>query len=142
ALGCRAARLPRLPGEVRGRRPALHRLRLPRQAGARNLDSRDLVQAFWHFHRSPRPGEIYNMGGARRSHCSILEAAGLVAELCGRRLRLEPSEDVRLGDHIWWISDVRRFEAHDPGWRPRYALREMLAEMVEAARERFRAQVS
>jgi CDP-paratose 2-epimerase len=103
-----------------------------------NLDSRDLVQAFWHFHGNPRPGEIYNMGGARRSHCSILEAADLVAELCGRELRLEHSEIARRGDHRWWISDVRRFEGQHPGWRPRFDLRAMLAEMVEAARERFR----
>ena len=105
-----------------------------------NLDSRDLVQAFWHFHRAPRRGEVYNLGGARRSHCSILEAAALVAELGGRELHLEPSAVARRGDHVWWISDVRRFEAAFPGWRPRYGLRAMLVEMVEAAHERFRGE--
>ena len=107
-----------------------------------NLDSRDLVQAFWRFHEAPRPGAIYNMGGARRSHCSILEAAEIVGTLCGRELRLEHRDAPRVGDHVWWISDVRRFEADHPAWRPRFGLREMLAEMVEAARERLRARAS
>jgi CDP-paratose 2-epimerase len=102
-----------------------------------NLDSRDLVEAFWHFHENPRPGAVYNMGGSRHSHCSVLEAARLVSELAGRALHLEPSEVARRGDHVWWISDVRRFRADCPGWSPRFDLPTMLREMVEAARERF-----
>jgi CDP-paratose 2-epimerase len=61
----------------------------------------------------------------------------MVSSLAGRELRLEHSEVARRGDHVWWISDVRRFRGHFPGWRPRFDLPAMLREMVEAARERF-----
>jgi CDP-paratose 2-epimerase len=29
-----------------------------------NIHSYDLVNMFWHFHRAPRPGEVYNAGTA------------------------------------------------------------------------------
>jgi CDP-paratose 2-epimerase len=103
-----------------------------------NLDSRDLVEAFWRFHEAPRSGAVYNMGGARYSHCSMLEAIALVQELAGRELALERLDEARVGDHAWWISDVRRFQSDYPGWAPRRDLRGILREMVEAARERQR----
>src|SRR5919202_2931128 len=73
-----------------------------------NIHSYDLVNAFWHFHRDPRPGAVYNMGGSRHSNCSMLEAIRDAEELCGRELNYTLSDEARSGDHIWWISDVRR----------------------------------
>ena len=39
-----------------------------------NIHSFDLVNAFWHFLRAPRSGEVYNIGGGRYCNCSMLEA--------------------------------------------------------------------
>ena len=36
-----------------------------------NIHSFDLVEAFVEFIRAPRSGEVYNIGGSRRSNCSI-----------------------------------------------------------------------
>jgi CDP-paratose 2-epimerase len=102
-----------------------------------NIHSHDLVTALWAFHQNPRPGGVYNIGGSRHSNCSVLEAIDLIQEMTGREIDWTLSEENRSGDHIWWISDVRRFRADHPGWEYRYGLREMLEEIIEAAQERF-----
>jgi CDP-paratose 2-epimerase len=99
-----------------------------------NIHSADLVSAFWHVFQNPRSGEAYNIGGSRHSNCSMLEAIYMTEELCGRRLQYTTSDEARSGDHIWWISDVRRFQSHYPGWRYQYDQKAILIEMVEARR--------
>jgi CDP-paratose 2-epimerase len=102
-----------------------------------NIHSGDLVQCFWQFYRNPKPGAVYNMGGSRFSNCSVLEAISLISELSGEEIACSLSEDARSGDHIWWISDVRRFQRDFPGWSYAYGLRATLCEMIAAARERY-----
>ena len=94
-----------------------------------NIDSRDLVDAFWNFYQAPRAGEVYNLGGGRRVNCSMLEAIALSEEIAGRRLDWSYAPQNRAGDHIWWISDVRKFQAHYPAWNPRFGLREILEDI-------------
>lgn len=101
-----------------------------------NIHSSDLIRAFWAFHQAPRPGEVYNMGGGRWCNCSILEAVALIRELCGRDLVSTYRDEARSGDHIWWISDTRKFEKHYPGWRREYGLDAILRDLVSAVRER------
>lgn len=81
-----------------------------------NIHSHDLINAFWHFFQTPRCGEAYNMGGSRFSNCSMMEAIALCEEICGRKVNTEYSETNRVGDHIWWISDVSKFRSHYPDW--------------------------
>jgi CDP-paratose 2-epimerase len=97
-----------------------------------NIHSHDLVEAFWHFFQAPRAGEVYNIGGSRYSNCSMLEAIELCQEISGKKLDWTYLEDNRIGDHIWWISDVRKFQAHFPAWRYRYGIREILEEIHRA----------
>ena len=99
-----------------------------------NIHSHDLVSAFWEFFQAPRVGEVYNMGGSRHSHCSMLEAIALCQELSGRKLEWTYVEDNRIGDHIWWVSDVRKFQLHYPAWKYRYDLRGILEEILAAVR--------
>ncbi len=103
-----------------------------------NIHSNDLVQCFWHFYRNPKSGAVYNIGGSRHSNCSVLEAIDLIAELSGRPINYTLSEAARSGDHIWWISDVRRFQQDFPDWSYSYDLRATLQEMLDAATERYR----
>jgi CDP-paratose 2-epimerase len=102
-----------------------------------NIHSVDLVQCFWHFFRAPKTGAVYNIGGSRFANCSILEAIELIAELGGGQTSYTLSDDNRSGDHIWWISDVGRFQRDYPGWSLTYDLRTTLSEMIAAAKERF-----
>ena len=102
-----------------------------------NIHSYDLVNAFWHFIENPRAGEVYNMGGSRHSNCSMLEAIQISEELSGRKLEYTLSNDNRIGDHIWWVSDVRKFQDHYPKWAYKYDQKAILAEIVEASLERY-----
>ncbi len=106
-----------------------------------NIHSRDLISAFWHYFQAPRPGEAYNMGGSRHANISILEAIDLIEELAGHRLSYSVSEQNRIGDHIWYVSDVRKFQAHYPAWRYEYDMRRTLAEMIAAAEIQYQEQL-
>ena len=72
---------------------------------------------FWHFHQKPRPGEVYNAGGGRHSNVSILEAFEKAEAALGKRAVYEYVETNRIGDHIWYVSDVSRFQEHYPEWQ-------------------------
>ncbi len=102
-----------------------------------NIHSNDLVQCFWHYFRDPKPGAVYNMGGSRYSNCSMLEAIGLIEEISGHVVQYSLSDAARSGDHIWWISDVSRFQRDFPAWSYSYDLRETLREMIDVAKERY-----
>ena len=101
-----------------------------------NIHSHDLVTAFWHFFQNPRAGEVYNMGGSRHANVSMLEAIEIAQRLAGKELDYALSDEARIGDHIWYISDVRKFQAHYPGWEYEYDIERTLQEMVEATEER------
>ena len=104
-----------------------------------NIHSADLVACFQAFQRAPRVAAVYNMGGGRRSNCSMLEAIDVCERISGRELQRELSDDNRIGDHRWWISDVSDFEADYPDWQPRYGIDEILQEMYEQNVERWLA---
>jgi CDP-paratose 2-epimerase len=104
-----------------------------------NIHSYDLVEAFAAFIDAPRVAEVYNIGGSRHSNCSMLEAINLSEEISGRKLSWTYEENNRIGDHIWWISDVRRFGAHYPRWEFRYGLREIMNEIHAAVAASERA---
>jgi len=87
----------------------------------------DLVNAFWHFFKKPRTGEVYNIGGGRYANCSMLEAIALCEEVTGSPLNWSYVDDNRIGDHMWWISDIRRFQAHYPDWTITYDISRTLA---------------
>jgi CDP-paratose 2-epimerase len=103
-----------------------------------NIHSYDLVNAFWHFYEEPGVAAVYNMGGSRHSNCSMLEAIRLSEELCGEKLNYTLSDEARSGDHIWWISDVRKFQRDYPEWSYKYDLNLIFAEIVEATKERVK----
>src|SRR6266850_3205911 len=94
-----------------------------------NIHSYDLVNAFWHFFRKPRAGEVYNIGGGRFSNCSMLEAIAITEGLLGRPLQWSYSDNHRIGDHLWWISDIGKLQAHYPDWSLSYSMEQIIAEI-------------
>jgi CDP-paratose 2-epimerase len=97
-----------------------------------NIHSYDLVNAFYHFYQNPRIGEVYNIGGSRFSNCSMLEAIQECEAITSKKLNWEYAEDNRIGDHIWWISDVRKFQNHYPDWNLTYQVSDILKEIFTA----------
>ncbi|MBS0263910.1 MAG: NAD-dependent epimerase/dehydratase family protein [Planctomycetes bacterium] len=102
-----------------------------------NIHSSDLVRMFWEFHQNPRPGEVYNAGGARHSHCSMLEAIAMCEARAGRKLDYTYATENRSGDHIWYVSDVSKFRAHYPGWNHQYSLDDIMDEIYASWDQRL-----
>lgn len=101
-----------------------------------NLHARDLVKAFWSYVAAPRAGEVYNIGGGIWSNCSMLEAIELTERAVGRALDWSYEDDARIGDHIWWVSDVSKFRSHYPDWRVTHDVPAIIAEISEALHAR------
>jgi CDP-paratose 2-epimerase len=95
------------------------------------IHSHDVISAFWQFAQHPRPGEVYNLGGGRENAASLRECVELIAEYSGRRPKLTYSDQNRIGDHICYYSDLRKFRAHYPEWKLTYSLPQIVEEMVE-----------
>ena len=104
-----------------------------------NIHSADLVRAFEAVHRAPRPAAVYNIGGGRYSNCSMIEAIALCEEIAGRSLQWTLSDQSRMGDHRWWISDLREFQTDFPDWEPEFDLRAILREIHDQNAERWSA---
>jgi CDP-paratose 2-epimerase len=103
-----------------------------------NIHSKDLISAFWAFHNNPRNGEVYNIGGSRFANVSMLEAIRLIEEIAGYKLNYQILNDkARTGDHIWYVSDVSKFQQHYPEWKFTYSIQKTLQEMIEATEERY-----
>lgn len=98
-----------------------------------NIHSKDMISAFWHFYQNPKKGEAYNMGGSRHSNVSMLEAIRMIREIGGHKLEYTISDKARIGDHIWYISDVGKFKKHYPEWKYKYDIKSILQEMIKAA---------
>jgi len=104
-----------------------------------NIHSADLVSAFEHVFRAPRLAEVYNIGGGRQSHCSMLEAIAICEPLVERPLAWTYAEEPRRGDHIWWISGLARFTSHYPDWRITRNVQDICEEILQENLERWAA---
>jgi CDP-paratose 2-epimerase len=102
-----------------------------------NIHSYDVIQAFEAFRRNPRPGAVYNLGGGRANSVSILEAIAQVEALTGRRMKWRYVEQNRVGDHICYISDLRKLQRDYPEWTLTRPLDHILKELVEEESRRL-----
>jgi CDP-paratose 2-epimerase len=96
-----------------------------------NIHSWDLVNMFWHFHQNPRPGEVYNAGGGRLNSTSIIEAISHINSIAGTDWnKWTITDNNRIGDHIWYISDLTKFKSHYTEWQITINLEETLRQMI------------
>jgi CDP-paratose 2-epimerase len=102
-----------------------------------NIDAHDVAQFIECFWRSPRCAEVYNVGGGRNNSCSILEAFDRIRALSGREMVYEYVQENREGDHICYMSDLRKMHAHYPEWTITKTLDDIFGEVYSAWRERL-----
>ncbi len=102
-----------------------------------NIHSYDVIQAFEAFRNNPRPGEVYNLGGGRSNGISILETFDLIEELTGRKVRSVYVDQNRMGDHICYMSDLRKLQAHFPDWKLTYSIKDILQEIITTEQGRL-----
>ena len=102
-----------------------------------NIHAIDLIRAFDAFHQAPKQGVAYNIGGGRYANCSMLEAIEMCEIVADRKLTWSYTEENRIGDHIWWIGDIRRFERDFPQWRLNYDIKGIIEGIHDGAAERW-----
>ncbi len=95
-----------------------------------NIHSADVCSAFYAFYESPRSAAVYNLGGGRANSVSIQEAIARFTELFGRELKFEYVDQNRVGDHICYISDLRRFQRDYPKWKLEVSLDEIFRQFA------------
>lgn len=101
-----------------------------------NIHSYDLVNMFWQFYKNPRIAEVYNAGGSRHSNCSMTEAIHLCEFISGKKMKYQYSQENRMGDHIWYISDISKFRLHYPEWEYAYTIEQILEQIFNSIVQR------
>jgi CDP-paratose 2-epimerase len=107
-----------------------------------NMHSTDLVRAFDRFFQEPQSGVVYNIGGSRFSNCSMLEAISMAQQISGREMNWEYGAENRKGDHVWWVSDIRKFQSHYPGYELQFDTPAILREINDRNHERWKKDFS
>lgn len=100
------------------------------------IHARDLARLFYEFVNNPKPGGVYNVGGGRKNSISLLEAIDLIEEVTGKRINYKHGPTME-GDHIWWITNLRKVRSHFPNWNITINLRAIFNELYEAQLELF-----
>jgi CDP-paratose 2-epimerase len=96
------------------------------------IHSLDVIRAFEAFAHNPRQGEPYNLGGGRENSASVLESIAMIEALTVNKIAWRYDKQPRRGDHICYISDLRKFMDHYPAWGITQSLEDILQEMVAA----------
>lgn len=97
-----------------------------------NIHASDLVAAFHEFAKSPKRGEVYNLGGGRDNATSVISAIARIKDVSG--LEVETSEaPARKGDHIVYYTDYAKFQRDYPNWRITKGLDDIMEELVGGA---------
>ena len=96
-----------------------------------NIHSQDLVECFWQFFKKPSFGEVYNTGGGRYSNCSVIEALDLIEKISGFKIKRKILKQNRVGDHIWYISNMKKFKKNYPQWKQKFTTKKIIEELIE-----------
>ncbi len=102
-----------------------------------NIHSEDVANFIEGFIAAPRIAEVYNIGGGRKNSCSILEAFQLAEKFSNQKQVFNYIDENRVGDHICYISDLRKMKSHYPGWDVTISLEETIRQIVDAWRSRI-----
>lgn len=98
-----------------------------------NIHSYDLANAFWHYHQSPTPGAVYNIGGGRGNAASVLESIDIINKLSGKNWKnYTYTPENRSGDHMFYISDLTRFKKQYPSWNISYSLENIIRQILQS----------
>ena len=95
-----------------------------------NLHSFDLINCFWEYFKKPKKGMVYNIGGGRFSNCSILEAISEIEYIAKIKIKRKLIKQNRIGDHIWYITNNKKFKKDYPNWKQKYNTKKIIKELI------------
>jgi len=96
-----------------------------------NIHSHDLVSCFWEFYKKPSRGAVYNAGGGRYSNCSIIEALNTVEKILKIKIKRKTLKQNRIGDHIWYVTSMKKFKKDYPSWKQNYSSIKIIKELIK-----------
>jgi CDP-paratose 2-epimerase len=96
-----------------------------------------VIKAFESFAEHPHPGEVYNLGGGRENAASVLECIQMIKDISGYEVKWTYLNQNRVGDHICFISDLRKLRAHFPQWSITRSLTDIIEEMIRSEVQRM-----
>lgn len=102
-----------------------------------NIHSHDLVNALWSYAQDPKPARVYNIGGSRFANCSMIEAIEACEQISGNRLEWSYTDENRIGDHMWWVSDITTFQKDYPDYKLTFDIQSTLADIHDAGKTRW-----
>lgn len=102
-----------------------------------NIHSDDLVNAFGLYYNTPKPAQVYNIGGGIYSNCSVLEAFDIAEKITGKKADFDICDENRIGDHIWYISDLSKFINDYPAFSIRKNVETIIGEIVSETEKRL-----
>ena len=97
-----------------------------------NIHSADLAEAFWCFFKRPSNNAVFNIGGSIYSNCSILEAIKYIENKKKIKVKKTILKVPRVGDHQWYISDIRKFQNIYPSFKLKYNTYGILDEIIDS----------
>ena len=95
-----------------------------------NIHSSDLVNCFWEYYKKPKKGAVYNIGGGRKCSCSIIEAINIIERKVDIKVKLKTLKKARTGDHIWWITNNKKFMKDYPNFKIKYNIERIMEELI------------
>jgi len=95
-----------------------------------NIHSEDVVSALWNYYKTKNNNGVYNLGGGRNNSCSILEIIDILKKKYRLKLKYKILRSNRIGDHIWYISDMSKFKKKHKNWKIKKTLNQIIDEMV------------
>jgi CDP-paratose 2-epimerase len=98
-----------------------------------NIHSNDLVNMFWEYHLNPKKGVVYNAGGGRENSVSIIEVINYVNKKLNKNWdSYVINDEHRIGDHIWYITDLNKFKNDYPNWTIKISVFDIIDEIIES----------
>ena len=101
------------------------------------IHSYDVVRAFEEFIANPKQGVVYNLGGGRGNSMSILETFDKIKSITGKTVNSVYDEKNREGDHICYISNLKKLKTDYPDWGITKKLDNIMEEMIDAEASRL-----
>mgnify|MGYP000660049313 CR=1 FL=1 len=102
-----------------------------------NIHSLDVAKFIDAFFKNPKQGEVYNIGGGRDNSTSILEAFKRIEDISGKPMNYKYDEQNRIGDHICYISDLKKMKSQYPEWTITKNLQTVFEEIAESWEKRL-----
>ena len=55
----------------------------------------------------------------------------IIEDICKIKIKKDYLSKNRIGDHIWYISDMKKFKTHYPKWKQNYTTKKIIKELID-----------